>query len=80
MKKYVLLKNALKRKGLKPYSYLSEVSGISLRALEAKMQGVSPWKHPEMYLMLELIGQPDERLSMFFPKSDYVGKRKKEAA
>lgn len=73
VKRYQLLKHELKRRGLAPYSYLSEVSGIPKRALEARMQGYRPWRSNEMYLMMELIGQPSERLSMFFPRSDYIG-------
>lgn len=69
-RRYILLKNALKRKGLLPYEYLAEVIGMKYGTLIDRMMGRSSWRMDEMYKLLRLIDQPKERLYMFFPEID----------
>lgn len=67
---YILLKNALRRKGLLPYEYLAKVMGMKYGTVTDRMMGRSPWRMDEMYKLLRLIDQPKERLYMFFPETD----------
>lgn len=61
------------RKALKEYdideAYLSEQLGISDRSLRNRFRNIkgSTWRLEEQYKVLRIIGQPPEKIGVYFP-------------
>lgn len=49
---------------------LAELMGMSPNALSRRMTGRAPWTLPEMLMLLDLIGQPEETLDDLFPRRE----------
>ena len=50
--------------------YLAELLKMSVATLNAKLQGIIPWRLAECYKVLELMKEPPCMLTYYFPVAD----------
>jgi hypothetical protein len=49
--------------------YLAERLNLSVTSLSYRMTGKQPWKLNEMYIIMDLIHEPYDKLHGYFPKN-----------
>lgn len=52
-----------------PFTELAEKIGVATSTLSLKMNGKYPFTQEEQYQILDIIGQPDETLNVYFPRN-----------
>ena len=78
VRRYQRLRSKLKARGI-DQAYLAQKLGRSLSYVSSRFRGVDGWTSREMYLMLDWIGEPEERLHVIFPP-DGIDKREEPKA
>ena len=66
---YKDLKKALAERDL-DRPYLAELLKMSVSTLNAKLQGIIPWRLAECYRILEIMHEPYCMLTYYFPLAD----------
>lgn len=66
-KRYVKLRGKMREKGIKGY-YLARKMGTTPQSISHRMTGKAPWRMDEMYNILSMLGEPDSKLSEYFPR------------
>lgn len=66
---YTDLRDALKQRGIR-LGYAADELGITLRSLEMKLNNIkgSTFRINEMYELLHMIGETNDRLGDYFPE------------
>lgn len=53
-------------------AYLAKKLGVSQQSVSNRMRGKYPWTLDEMYIVMDLIKEPAEKLHEYFPKRGRV--------
>lgn len=67
LKRYGKLRGKMREKGIKGY-YLAWKLGTTPQSISHRMTGKAPWRMDEMYNILSMLGEPDSKLSEYFPR------------
>ena len=67
-KRYVKLRGKMREKGING-DYLARKMGTTPQSVSHRMTGKSPWRMDEMYNILSMLGEPDSKLSEYFPRN-----------
>ena len=67
-KRYVKLRGKMREKGIKGY-YLARKLDTTPQNISRRMTGKAPWRVDEMYNILSMLGEPDGKLSEYFPRN-----------
>lgn len=67
LKRYGKLRGKMREKGIKGY-YLARKMGTTPQSISHRMTGKAPWRMDEMYNILSILGEPDSKLSEYFPR------------
>ena len=67
IKRYVKLRGKMREKGIKG-NYLARKLGTTPQNISHRMTGKTPWRVDEMYNILSMLGEPDGKLSEYFPR------------
>ena len=68
LKRYGKLRGKMREKGIKGY-YLARKMGMTPQSVSHRMTGKTPWQMDEMYYILSMLGEPDSKLSEYFPRN-----------
>ena len=68
LKRYGKLRGKMREKGIKGY-YLARKMGMTPQSVSQRMTGKTPWRMDEMYNILSMLGEPDSKLSEYFPRN-----------
>ena len=68
LKRYGKLRGKMREKGIKG-NYLARKMGTTPQSVSHRMTGKSPWRMDEMYNVLSMLGEPDSKLSEYFPRN-----------
>ena len=68
LKRYGKLRGKMREKGIKGY-YLASKMGMTQKSVSYRMTGKTPWRMDEMYNILSMLGEPDSKLSEYFPRN-----------
>ena len=68
LKRYGKLRGKMREKGIKGY-YLARKLGTTPQSVSHRMTGKTPWRMDEMYNILSMLGEPDSKLSEYFPRN-----------
>lgn len=66
-KRYVKLRGKMLEKGING-DYLARKLDTTPQSVSHRMTGKSPWRMDEMYNILSMLGEPDSKLSEYFPR------------
>ena len=66
-KRYVKLRGKMREKGING-NYLARKMGTTPQNISRRMTGKAPWRMDEMYNILSMLGEPDSKLSEYFPR------------
>ena len=67
LKRYGKLRGKMREKGIKGY-YLARKLGMTPQSVSQRMTGKTTWRVDEMYSILSMLGEPDSKLSEYFPR------------
>lgn len=67
LKRYGKLRGKMREKGIKGY-YLARKMGTTPQSISHRMTGKATWRMDEMYNILSILGEPDSKLSEYFPR------------
>lgn len=67
LKRHGKLRGKMREKGIKG-TYLARKIGTTPQSLSHRMTGKIPWRLDEMYNILSILGEPDSKLSEYFPR------------
>ena len=79
IKRYVKLRGKMRENGING-NYLARKMGTTPQNISRRMTGKAPWRVDEMYNILSMLGEPDSKLSEYFPRNcidlpeEYVNK------
>ena len=68
LKRYGKLRGKMREKGIKGY-YLARKLDTTPQNISRRMTGKAPWRMDEMYNILSMLGEPDSKLSEYFPRN-----------
>ena len=68
LKMYGKLRGKMREKGIKG-NYLARKMGTTPQSVSHRMTGKTPWRTDEMYNILSMLGEPDSKLSEYFPRN-----------
>lgn len=68
LKRYVKLRGKMREKGING-NYLARKMGTTPQNISRRMTGKAPWRVDEMYNILSMLGEPDSKLSEYFPRN-----------
>ena len=68
LKRYGKLRGKMREKGIKGY-YLARKLDTTPQSVSHRMTGKTPWRMDEMYYILSMLGEPDIKLSEYFPRN-----------
>ena len=68
LKRYGKLRGKMREKGING-NYLARKMGTTPQNISHRMTGKSPWRMDEMYNILSMLGEPDSKLSEYFPRN-----------
>ena len=68
LKRYGKLRGKMREKGIKGY-YLARKMDMTPQSVSQRMTGKTPWRMDEMYNILSMLGEPDSKLSEYFPRN-----------
>ena len=67
-KRYVKLRGKMREKGING-NYLARKMGMTPQSVSYRMTGKTSWRMDEMYNILSMLGEPDSKLSEYFPRN-----------
>ena len=67
-KRYGKLRGKMREKGING-NYLARKMGTTPQNISRRMTGKAPWRVDEMYNILSMLGEPDSKLSEYFPRN-----------
>lgn len=67
-KRYVKLRGKMREKGING-NYLARKLDTTPQNISRRMTGKAPWRMDEMYNILSMLGEPDSKLSEYFPRN-----------
>ena len=67
-KRYIKLRGKMREKGING-NYLACKLDTTPQSVSHRMTGKSPWRMDEMYNILSMLGEPDSKLSEYFPRN-----------
>ena len=67
LKMYGKLRGKMREKGIKG-NYLARKMGTTPQNISRRMTGKAPWRVDAMYNILSMLGEPDSKLSEYFPR------------
>ena len=68
LKRYVKLRGKMREKGING-NYLARKLDTTPQNISRRMTGKAPWRVDEMYNILSMLGEPDSKLSEYFPRN-----------
>lgn len=68
MRKYASLRAKMQKLNM-DQEYIARQMHMNVMSISNRFTGKTPWKMDEMYAVLDIIGEPDEKLSEFFPRN-----------
>ena len=68
LKRYGKLRGKMREKGING-DYLARKLDTTPQSVSHRMTGKSPWRMDEMYNILSMLGEPDNKLSEYFPRN-----------
>ena len=68
LKMYGKLRGKMREKGING-NYLARKMGTTPQNISRRMTGKAPWRVDEMYNILSMLGEPDSKLSEYFPRN-----------
>ena len=68
LKRYGKLRGKMREKGIN-VDYLARKLDTTPQSVSHRMTGKSPWRMDEMYNILSMLGEPDSKLSEYFPRN-----------
>lgn len=68
LKRYGKLRGKMREKGING-KYLARKLDTTPQSVSLRMTGKSPWRMDEMYNILSMLGEPDSKLSEYFPRN-----------
>lgn len=68
MRKYASLRAKMQKLNM-DQEYLGRQMNMNAMSISNRFTGKTPWKMDEMYAVLDIIGEPDEKLSEYFPRN-----------
>ena len=68
LKRYGKLRGKMREKGINGY-YLARKLDMTPQSVSHRMTGKTPWRMDEMYNILSMLGEPDSKLSEYFPRN-----------
>ena len=68
LKRYGKLRGKMREKGING-NYLARKMGMTPQSVSYRMTGKTPWRMDEMYNILSMLGEPDNKLSEYFPRN-----------
>lgn len=68
LKRYGKLRGKMREKGING-DYLARKLDTTPQSVSHRMTGKSPWRMDEMYNILSMLGEPDSKLSEYFPRN-----------
>lgn len=68
MRKYASLRAKMQKLNM-DQEYIGRQMHMNVMSISNRFTGKTPWKMDEMYAVLDIIGEPDEKLSEYFPRN-----------
>ena len=68
LKRYGKLRGKMREKGING-NYLARKLDMTPQSVSHRMTGKTPWRMDEMYNILSMLGEPDSKLSEYFPRN-----------
>ena len=68
LKMYGKLRGKMREKGING-NYLARKLDTTPQSVSHRMTGKAPWRVDEMYNILSMLGEPDSKLSEYFPRN-----------
>ena len=68
LKRYGKLRGKMRQKNNKR-NYLTRKKSMTPQSVSHRMTGKTPWQMDEMYYILSMLGEPDSKLSEYFPRN-----------
>lgn len=68
MRKYASLRAKMQKLNM-DQEYIGRQMNMNVMSVSNRFTGKTPWKLDEMYAVLDIIGEPDEKLSEYFPRN-----------
>ena len=68
LKRYGKLRGKMREKGING-NYLARKLDTTPQSVSHRMTGKSPWRMDDMYNILSMLGEPDSKLSEYFPRN-----------
>ena len=65
--RYGKLRGKMREKGIDG-AYLARKMGMTRQNVSHRMTGKTQWRADEMYYILSMLGEPDSKLSEYFPR------------
>ena len=68
LKRYGKLRGKMRENGING-NYLARKLDMTPQSVSYRMTGKTPWRMDEMYNILSMLGEPDSKLSEYFPRN-----------
>ena len=68
LKRYGKLRGKMREKGING-NYLARKLDMTPPSVSHRMTGKAPWRMDEMYNILSMLGEPDNKLAEYFPRN-----------